>query len=220
MATQGEAEVHLIQAWACFKHDKPRDAMWFAQEAANQLREAAEKGWSPDCPPKPRLKFKDWWIANPSRWFRRGKDNPSEPHTIVCESGVEPCESEDEPTTTRKVQKTVKKIIGVMALSAIVGVGSNYFVDPFSGPTQLDRGEFAAVQQCESCATIRLVEVRVCAACGETESIDRIAAPLTHRTIFMTTSHDGWQFKEGSTLFDSEGEYVVPELVVIKTMRM
>ena len=209
MATQSEVESHLIQAWACFKRDEVEDAASFAEDARDGLQVAVEGGWEPpDCPPVPRRCFKDWWIANPSRWFRRDKKNPPEPHTIV----------EQEPSTEAK--RIMKKIIGLIVISGVVGAGSNYFVDPFSGPTQLERGEFAAVQQCESCQSIRSSDVAICVRCGATSAIGRIAAPLTHRTIFMTTSHDGWQFKEGSTLFDSEGEYVVPELVVIKTMRM
>ena len=111
---------------------------------------------------------------------------------------------------------------GASLLSFAFGsIRSNYLTDPFSGPTSVVRGQFSAVSQCESCATIRLAEVRVCAVCGETEAIDRIAAPLSTQYLGGMFKFDaGWQFKDGSTLFDSEGEYVVPELVVIKTMRM
>ena len=114
----------------------------------------------------------------------------------------------------------MKKLIGLIVISAAAGVGSNYLASPFDGPTQLDRGEFAAIHQCESCRAVRSTDVAVCVDCGSTKAIEKIAAPLTHRTIFMTTSHDGWQFKDGSTTFEDAGEYIVPELVVSKTMRM
>lgn len=213
MATQSEVESHLIKSWACFKRDEVEDAASFAEDARDGLQVAVEDGWdSPpaDCPPVPRrLRFKDWRIANPSRWFRRDKSCPSESHTIV----------EPEPSTEAK--RIMKKIIGLIVISGVVGAASNYFTDPFSGPTSVVRGQFSAVSQCESCATIRLAEVRVCADCGETEAIDRIAAPLSTQYLGGMYKFDaGWQFKDGSTLFDSEGEYVVPELVVIKTMRM
>ena len=211
MATQSEAEVQLVQAWACFQQGNHEDAATFCDGASDILHEAADVGFTDtDSPSVPRLRFRDWWIANPSRWFRRDKKNPSEPHTIV------------EPTTTvKKVQKTMKKIIGLIVISAAAGVGSNYLASPFNGPTQVTRGLFSAVQQCESCQSIRSADVDICVDCGSTKAIEKIAAPLTHPWMgFMRKCHDGWQFKDGSTTFDDAGEYIVPELVVSKTMRM
>lgn len=202
MATQSEVEAHLIQAWACFKKDKPADASWFAQEAATSLHVAGDEGWTPDCPPVPRLRFKDWFIMNPGRWF---STNVTPDHK--------------EKVTKRK--KVMKKLIGLILISSAAGVGSNYLSSPFDGPTQLNRGEFAAVQQCESCQSIRSDGVDICVDCGSTKAIERIAAPLTHLGFpFTWMTHDGWQFKDGSTKFEEVGEYIVPELVVLKTMRM
>lgn len=216
LATQKEAETQLIKAWACFQQGNHEDAAVFADGASDILHEAADVGFTDtDSPSVPRLRFKDWWIANPSRWFRRSKLDPSEPHTIVCESDVE------ELSTITKVRRTMKKIIGLIVISAAAGVGSNYLSSPFDGPTQLTRGLFAAVQQCEPCETIRSTDVAICTDCGSTKAIERIAAPLTHPWMgFFTKCHDGWQFKDGSTKFDDAGEYIVPELVVSKTMRM
>lgn len=204
MTTRSEVESHLIQAWTCFKRDEIEDAASFADEAATELQENfdSEHGWDEepvDCPPVPRLKFRDWWIMNPRRWFSRNV----------------------KPVTKRK--KAMKKFIGVMIASMAVGVSSSYLTNPFQGPTSVARGQFSAVQQCETCSTIRLNDVNihsVCANCGASGAVDRIAAPLTHRLFGIGPSlDDGWQFKDGSTLFITEGEYVVPELVV-KTRRM
>ena len=216
MPTKSEVETDLIQAWACFKRDEVEDAASFAQDAADELGAVVEKGWddspSPaDCQPVPRLNFKDWWIANPSRWFRRDKNNPSEPYTIVVENSE----------TSPEARGIMKKIIALVVISSAAGIGSNYLSNPFDGPTQLTRGLFAAVQQCESCETIRSADVAICTDCGSTKAIERIAAPLTHPWMgFFTRCHDGWQFKDGSTKFAEAGEYIVPELVVSKTMRM
>jgi hypothetical protein len=115
----------------------------------------------------------------------------------------------------------MKKLIGLIVISSAAGVGSNYLSGPFDGPTQLDRGEFAAVQQCDSCQSLRSADVAICVDCGSTDAAERIAAPLSHPWMgFMGKCHDGWQFKDGSTKFSEAGEYIVPELVVSKTMRM
>jgi len=194
---KSEVETALVNAWTGFKKDDLSEAESWASEAFQLLASVREDGsYADDCPPVPRLKFRDWWIMNPRRWFSKNV----------------------KPTTT--VRKTMKKLIGVLLLSAVVGAGANY-IDPLvQGPTSVDRGQFSAVSQCDTCDAIRLNDVDICADCGATDAVERIAAPLTHKRLgFFMRVDDGWQFKDGSTLFETEGEYVVPELV-IKTRRM
>jgi hypothetical protein len=202
LALKSEAESHLIQAWACFKRGENKDAASFCNEASDELYWADKGGWEQEVPPIETGKRR-WWFE----W--RKKNPPEEP------KAVEGC-----PTvTTRK--GIMKKLIGLIILSGSVGVGSHFVPDVVQGPTQLVRGEFLAVQQCDSCESIWSEEEKLCTKCGSTTAIEKIAAPLTHRLCgFLWDSDDGWQFKDGSTKLHSAGEYIVPELVVRKTKRL
>lgn len=153
-------------------------------------------------PPERGFCFSDWWIVrqlNPLRWFRR-LDRPTDL---------------DKP----KRRVTLKKAIVLIACSVAAGVGSNYLTD-FGGPTELERGQFTSIQQCDSCEAIR-TEGKVCTQCGTSEATEKIAAPLRAQHLGgFFQSEAGWQFKDGSTQLNESGEYIVPELVVMNTRRM
>lgn len=209
---KSEVEASLVNAWSCFKRDEMDEASSWAAEARHLLDEAAEKGgWEFELQPVAKLRLRDWWIFRPIRWL-----SPNYWRRRNSLKNVTP----DHKEKVIKGKKTMKKLIGVLCLSAVVGAGANHITPLLQGPTSVDRGQFSAVSQCDTCDAIRLDDVDVCTDCGATESVERIAAPLTHKHLglFMRVD-DGWQFKDGSTLFETEGEYVVPELV-IRTRRM
>ncbi len=208
MATKTDCRNAIINAYGSLERNELMDAESFIDDAHKGLKCGLEAGGfdEEETPTLTRVKFRDWWTVrhlNPVRWFNR-TDCPSEPHTIV------------EP----KRRVTVKKLIAIMAVSAVVGVSSNYLSGDFGGPADVSRGQFTQVQVCDGCKVLRNGG-DLCPNCGATESAEKIAAPLNWQLFGVGPVHQqGWQFKDGSTNFFSDGQYVVPELIVSKTKRM
>ena len=204
VATKTDCRNAVINAYGCIQRDELRDADSFLSDAFKWINGHVHGATPFDSEPHQIVRrLRDWWIVrqlNPMRWFKR------------AERPVDLSEVE-EP----KRRITVKKLIGLVAISGIVGAGSSYISSDFGGPTQLERGQFTSIQQCVGCETIR-TEGNVCTQCGETQATEKIAAPLMWRP-FRANYSKGWQFKDGSTELPN-GEWIVPELVVTKTMRM
>lgn len=196
MPTKGECEAAAINIYGCIQRGEYEDANSFAEMLTEYLDD--ENGISDDPEPDVR-RWRNWW----SKWIARATPKSVDPN---------------QPTKKRRL--TLKKAIALIAISCIAGVGSNYMTSGLDGKIQLDRGEFAQVSQCTECKLVRDIEsTPVCPQCGETDATSHIAAPLTSKWLggFLGNNQEGWQFKDGSTQFDSEGEYVVPELVVHST---
>jgi hypothetical protein len=193
----------IINAWGCVSRKEYIDALSFLTDAKVYLKGEVlpdpESGREKKLLRFFKLPAQTWGLLlNPI--FRRDKSNPSEPHTV----------SESKPE-----RKLMKKAILTIVLGVSAGVGSHFATPHMTGPTTLDRGEFSLVSQCGQCDLIRQSEVGVCTECGSEDAKSIVAAPLTHPRLWVFGQvHDGWQFKDGSTQFESNGEFIVPELQV------
>lgn len=206
-ASRSELECHLIEAWASFKDGEIEDCAAALSDAENEASQAIADGFDYEPVDEPVdephtivERILAWRIWHPKLW--RMPWSKAAQANKVCES------------KTKGKKYNMKKLIAIIIVSAVGGAAGNHLSDFGTGPVSLDRGEFAAILECGSCEAIRLNDVAICTECGATDATDKIAAPLTHRTMGLFPSDDGWQFKDGSTSFHSEGEYVVPKLVV------
>lgn len=205
MATKTDCRNAVINAYGCIQREELVDANSFLSDAYKWLHGHVNGGQPFESEPHQIVRrFRDWWIVrqlNPLHWFKRAE---------------RPVDLSDVEKPKRRV--TLKKAIVLIVCSAVAGVGSNYITSDFGGPTELERGQFTQIQQCDGCTAIR-TEGKVCTQCGTAEATEKIAAPLSWNPLGLRSCHRGWQFKDGSTVL-LEGEWVVPELVVVKTMRM
>jgi hypothetical protein len=205
VATKTDCRNAVINAYGAIQRDELEGANRYLADAYNWLSRHLNGAKPFDSEPHQIVRrLRDWWIVrqlNPLRWFKRTERKPGD-------------------IEKPKGRATLKKTIAVVVFSVAAGIGSNYFTSDFGGPTALERGQFTQIQQCNGCETIR-TEGKVCAQCGTSAATEKIAAPLRayHLGGFWQTDA-GWQFKDGSTQLIKSGEYIVPELVVLKTMRM